>query len=113
MRVWNPSREARPGRQETAARESIWGAEYDLATVGAPGAAAQLPESKSAASVHAAPGKTRQVWDNPVLWRELRTWAYGRKVLIVHVAYLALLALATLALVSLAHSPGGITRFSA
>ena len=31
VRVWNPSREARPRREETAARESIWGAEYDLA----------------------------------------------------------------------------------
>jgi hypothetical protein len=63
--------------------------------------------------VHAAPGKTRDVWDNPVLWREIRTWAYGRKVLIVHVAYVALVALAVAALVVMAQSPGGITRFSA
>lgn len=30
----------------------------------------------------------RRVWDNPILWREMCTWAYGRKVLIVRLAYL-------------------------
>ena len=127
VRVWNPSREARPRREETApARESIWGAEYDLATAGTatPAAARHgrpagngqpppTPKKKTAPSVHAAPGKTRDVWDNPVLWREIRTWAYGRKVLIVHLAYVALVALAAAALVSMAHAPGGLTRFSA
>ena len=33
-------------------------------------------------------GKSREVWDNPILWREVRTWAYGRKVLAIRVAYL-------------------------
>ena len=36
----------------------------------------------------------RLVWDNPILWREIRTWAYGRKILIVRMAFLALFALA-------------------
>ncbi len=35
----------------------------------------------------------RAVWDNPVLWREVRTWAYGRKILIVRITYLALFTL--------------------
>ena len=41
-------------------------------------------------SVHAAPGKLRSVWDNPVLWREVCTWAYGRKVVIVRLVYVSL-----------------------
>ncbi len=36
----------------------------------------------------------RVVWDNPVLWREIRTWAYGRKVLVVRLTFLVLFALA-------------------
>jgi ABC-type Na+ efflux pump permease subunit len=37
---------------------------------------------------------SRTVWDNPVLWREMCTWAYGRKVLIVRLAYFLLFAAA-------------------
>ena len=29
-----------------------------------------------------------------MIWREIRTWAYGRKILVVRLAYLALFALA-------------------
>ena len=36
----------------------------------------------------------RVVWDNPILWREIRTWAYGRKILIVRLTFLVLFALA-------------------
>jgi hypothetical protein len=36
------------------------------------------------------------VWNNPVLWREICTWAYGRKVLIVRAAYLLFFAMATI-----------------
>src|SRR5690606_30563625 len=49
-------------------------------------------------NVHAAPGKTRTVWDNPILWRELRTWAYGRKVLVIRAAYLVLFLAAAVVL---------------
>ena len=35
---------------------------------------------------------SRNVWDNPVLWREVMTWAYGRKVLFVRLFYSALVA---------------------
>jgi hypothetical protein len=31
--------------------------------------------------------KSRTVWDNPVLWRETCTWAYGRKVLAIKAVY--------------------------
>ncbi|MCE9531592.1 MAG: ABC transporter permease [Planctomycetes bacterium] len=42
---------------------------------------------------HAAPGKARQVWENPILWREIRTYAYGRRPLLVKAAYAVVLFL--------------------
>jgi ABC-type Na+ efflux pump permease subunit len=45
-------------------------------------------------SVHAARGETKQVWNNPILWREVCTWAYGRKVLAIRLFYLAIVAAA-------------------
>ena len=44
---------------------------------------------------------TRKVWDNPILWREVRTWAYGRKILIVRLVYLLLFAIAAASLWSM------------
>ena len=41
--------------------------------------------------------KSREVWDNPVLWREMCTWAYGRKVLVIKAVYWLLFAMAALA----------------
>ena len=38
--------------------------------------------------------RSRRVWDNPIIWREIRTWAYGRKTLFIRLAYLVLFALA-------------------
>lgn len=48
----------------------------------------------AAAGVAATRSRSRQVWDNPVIWREIRTWAYGRKMLLIRLAYLLLFALA-------------------
>ena len=41
---------------------------------------------------HSSP--SRRVWDNPIIWREIRTWAYGRKIIALRLAYLALFGLA-------------------
>lgn len=68
VRVWNPSRQARPVTRDD--EES----------------AAAVPEEAGAGSPPRV--KTRPVWENPVLWREVRTWAYGRKILAVKAAYL-------------------------
>jgi ABC-type Na+ efflux pump permease subunit len=46
------------------------------------------------ARVRSERAKTREVWDNPVLWREVCTWAYGRKVLVIRATYLVLFAMA-------------------
>ena len=73
VRVWNPTREARP----QTADES-----HD----------APLADVDAVRNIHAAPGRTKEVWDNPILWREICTWAYGKKVVIIKLAYLAIFA---------------------
>ena len=39
------------------------------------------------ASISAAPGKVRHVWDNPVIWREICTAAYGRRAYVIRIVY--------------------------
>jgi hypothetical protein len=72
LRVWNPSGE--PIMQ----RESPEDAEA---------------EEKDRLRAHAAPGKVRQVWANPILWREIATRAYGRRPFLVKLAYFVVLGL--------------------
>jgi ABC-type transport system involved in multi-copper enzyme maturation permease subunit len=70
LRVWNPSR-------------------LFFAT-------AMLPEDEAAKATSAAnrpQAKTRQIWANPVIWREICTKAYGRKILAIKAAYVALAVL--------------------
>jgi ABC-type Na+ efflux pump permease subunit len=69
LRVWNPSGE--PIMQ----REVV-------------GATPEEPDR-----IHAAPGKSRPVWANPILWREIATRAYGRRPLLVKTAYFVVLGL--------------------
>ncbi len=104
VRIWNPSREARPSTAQTEEPESIWGLTEEAA------AAARQAVARSA---HAAPGKTRQVWDNPILWREIATWAYGRRVLVIRLAYLLLVALAFVVLWNQIHGPLGFRAATA
>ncbi len=79
VRIWNPSREV---QLQTAADEDVFQASGETAV----------------ASPHAARQATRDVWDNPIIWREIRTWAYGHKVLVIRLAYLILAALSALGL---------------
>jgi ABC-type Na+ efflux pump permease subunit len=51
----------------------------------------------------------RSIWSNPVLWREIRTTAYGRKVIVIKLAYVALAVFATMRL--LAGDPFGEPLF--
>jgi hypothetical protein len=39
------------------------------------------------------------VWDNPILWRDVRTWAYGKKILLVRIAYWAVFLVCTAAMI--------------
>ncbi|MBI3409669.1 MAG: ABC transporter permease [Planctomycetes bacterium] len=50
-------------------------------------------DKKDRARAHAAPGAARKVWANPILWREIATRAYGRKPLLVKLAYFLVLGL--------------------
>ncbi len=116
VRVWNPSRETRQmtREDETWHRQSIWGAEHDMAQEGAAAQAApdQTAGQKPAAttSTDKSPARTRQVWDNPVIWREIRTWAYGRKVLVIRLVYLLLFAMTVAALYWMLQSGDPLTR---
>jgi hypothetical protein len=98
VRIWNPSRELRPGQQDEAETVSIYGGDTDSATGAVAGAtpastAESFREGHVDARVRSASQKSRVVWDNPILWREVCTWAYGRKVMIIRLAYLALFAM--------------------
>jgi ABC-type transport system involved in multi-copper enzyme maturation permease subunit len=70
FRVWNPTQELRSEAPEERPASTL--------------------EAASTRDVHAAPGKARRVWDNPILWREVCTWAFGRKVVFVRLVYVAL-----------------------
>ncbi len=74
LRIWNPSREVAPRIDEERERELTQTAAID-------------PTTKNVVAIHGAGGKVRNVWDNPVLWREVRTWAYGKRILVIRLAY--------------------------
>ena len=44
---------------------------------------------------------SRRVWDNPILWREVCTWAYGKKILFIRAAYWLLTAIVFMAVYTL------------
>ncbi|MBX9791478.1 MAG: ABC transporter permease [Pirellulales bacterium] len=113
FRVWNPPREVdeRPGAftpREALVRPSGGGAR-DMVEVWSAATHAETPPT----AAESAPGTTRPVWDQPVLWREMRTWAYGRKVLLVRTAYLVFCALAMTALVRVGGTDSRLTRVQA
>jgi hypothetical protein len=77
LRVWNPRGE--PIQQPETA-------EVD----------AQDREKKGAEArrdIHAAPGRVREVWPNPVLWREIKTRGYGAQAFLVKGLYLLVFAI--------------------
>jgi hypothetical protein len=105
VRVWNPSREQRTtGESDERPRQAAAPHHWSLAaldsasatsvaaTAAATGPASVSPAPTAAAVSPRQRGRTREVWDNPILWREIRTWAYGRRTLMLRVAYLALFA---------------------
>lgn len=75
VRVWNPMQEVQKRLQDSDAIEGF-----------AAGESLKVP--------------SRQVWDNPILWREICTWAYGKKIIVVRIAYLVIFAFCTAALLS-------------
>ena len=82
VRVWNPSREVRLRAPEAETSDEMTGeaADGDAGQITGNVAAASTPTSWKVRA-------PRTVWKNPVLWREIRTWAYGRKVVIIRVVF--------------------------
>lgn len=93
VRVWNPSRELRSDRQSWTVEHS---SDVALDGEGAVGEAPAIKETAAAVSKQ----RTRNVWKNPVAWREVRTWAYGRKVVAIRLVYVLLAGAAAAMLLS-------------
>lgn len=85
VRAWNTATESREFRREdeTWNRQSL--AADEVADPQAQPVA--QPDAPTLTARH------RVVWDNPILWREMRTWAYGRRVLLVRLVYWVIFAL--------------------
>ncbi len=86
LRIWNPSRERRGGNFEGEEPEVELPKSNAADTTANDLTKTAKPQRQVKAWKSRAP---RRVWNNPVLWREMRTWAYGRKVLFIRLAYLA------------------------
>jgi len=108
LRVWNPGRDVLPQVDEAG---SIFGVEHQ--------APSDQPLDADAARAGHVDGRvrqvnqqSRQVWDNPILWREMCTWAYGRKVLVIKAVYWLLFVMAALAVYSTIQSGAAYARAS-
>lgn len=96
LRKWNPSGEPIMQRETPTVEETD-----------------ESIELEKRAKAHAAPGLIRAVWKNPILWREIRTLAYGRRPLLVKVAFAVVLTLIMYFAVSELNRPGGRPGFVA
>ena len=99
LRAWNPSGEPIMQREGPQADP-----EADMS-----------PDELKAfrAKAHAAPGVLRAVGANPILWRETQTFAYGRRPLLIKLAYALVLALVVYFAVTELYQPGGRPAFAA
>jgi len=85
LRIWNPSRE-RAGGNPDADEPEVEESKSSFAVTDN----SSLQKTDNHRKVKSWKSRApRRVWNNPVLWREVMTWAYGRKVLLIRLAYLA------------------------
>jgi ABC-type Na+ efflux pump permease subunit len=121
--VWNPGREL--FQVQPVETGSIWGIEHDLtAGTAVPGVPETATTGRGFESAEAARAghvdarvrtidtQSREVWENPVLWREICTWAYGRKVLVIKAVYVLLFVGAAIALYNSIESGSAFARAS-
>ena len=94
LRDWNPNPRERTLPPEEVAEYSD---ELDPETLRRQAKAARPP---------------RHVWDNPILWREVRTRAYGRRPAVIKTAYALLFALLCGVFVTTAGAPEAATRLT-
>jgi ABC-type transport system involved in multi-copper enzyme maturation permease subunit len=116
VRKWNPSREIRPQQQiEFSDQVNLFTGQL-VAESGLPPATDQPDRSPKGerfeGDTRGSDVRNRQVWDNPVLWREACTWAYGKKILFIRGVYYLLALAVALTLYSLVSS-GQATRMTA
>jgi len=125
VRKWNPSREIRPQQQiefsdqvnlftgELAENADPMLAKPDEGTKEREtGGGNRSAGERFEGDTRGKQVKNRQVWDNPVLWRETCTWAYGKKILFIRAVYYVLALAVALTLYSLVAS-GQATRMTA
>ena len=120
VRRWNPNRDARQSQSADDESDDI-----DVFTGAVIGVADETSSSETNSSIRTTLGqqavadgerfrsghvddrsrtadtKSRRVWDNPVLWREVCTWAYGKKILFIRAAYWTLSAIVFVAVYTL------------
>ncbi len=121
VRVWNPSREMRMTQSGPPATASIF-SDPAAATSAQPVAAGDvraatardesLRQEHVDSRVRTTLQSSRSVWDNPVLWRECCTWAYGKKIVFIRMAYWMLAGLVVWGLYNQVHD-GTLTRRAA
>ena len=101
LRVWNPSREVR-AVQRRERLDVIWSSGQGSEQGSEHEAAVRAEQARSGhvdAVLRQREGRrSRHVWNNPVLWREVCTWAYGKKVIAIRAGYWLLFAMAVLSL---------------
>lgn len=112
VRIWNPSREVRGhalAHEDAAPTATLPPAASDAtATAAAGSGTAAVGRAGESASWRVR--EPRRVWSNPVLWREVRTRAYGSKIIFIRLAYLLLFALVASALWSAIRSGAAVER---
>ncbi|MFK7735710.1 MAG: hypothetical protein AB8B50_06775 [Pirellulaceae bacterium] len=92
LRVWNPSQQVRPQAPEPDENYDVPVSADGIHTDATPTSPTQADAAKKSKTWKVrAP---RKMWNNPVLWREMCTWAYGRKLLLIRLGYFALFAAA-------------------
>ena len=102
VRRWNPSRDVRRGQtnETETAQAGIDVFTGKLSDEDKDQGAAIVAQSEGLRAGHVddrsrvQQQRSRRVWDNPILWREAVTWAYGRKILFIRGAYWLLAACA-------------------
>jgi ABC-type transport system involved in multi-copper enzyme maturation permease subunit len=113
VRRWNPSRELRP-QQAKEFSDDIDMFTGQIAEAGEHSRDKSIAPPKLAQPAQPrvqARSKTRNVWSNPILWRETCTWAYGKKIVFIRAVYWLLAIAVFLSLYSLVSS-GLATRTS-
>ena len=124
LRVWNPGRDVFPTTEQDSESEEkameggVGAVDFPRggATLDAPQAASIDPELARSSHIDARQERpespSREVWDNPVLWREVCTWAYGRKVLVIKAVYWLVFLLAAAGVYWTIHTGAAYLRAS-